>query len=82
MIGVAWTIIWSFCYREFCRIRLWRHGPFSGLSHTIRFAAVEGGGMDHFVVFLHRHVTMNGSGVDDYLVFLSPGGLLQQMEVA
>ena len=51
-IAVAWMILWSFCHREVCRDGWQSHGPFSDLSVTVRSAATDGGGIDHFLVFV------------------------------
>ena len=43
------------------------------VSLTMRSSAVDGGGMDHFLVFLStvRYAAMNGGGMDHLLVLLS-----------
>ena len=53
---VAWTIFWSFGHYEDYHGR-WRwHGQFFGLSVTIRSAAADDGGMDHFLLFLSPYI--------------------------
>ena len=49
---VTWTILWSFCYHEVSRGERRCHGPFSGLSVTVRSAAADGNGMAYFLIFL------------------------------
>ena len=41
-----------FCHHEVCRGRWQWHGPFFGLSVTVRYYTADGGGMDHFLVIL------------------------------
>ena len=61
LIAVTWTISRSFCHREFFHggwrwksksIYMQEHGPFSGLSVTVRCSEVYGRSMDHFLVFM------------------------------
>ena len=52
LMAVAWTTFWSFCHREIFHGLLRWHGPFCCPSVTVRSAAVDSVGMDHFLVFL------------------------------
>ena len=50
--AVSWTIFCSFCHREvYCKGWQW-YILFSVVSVTVRSAAMDGGDMDHVLVFL------------------------------